>query len=867
MWLKAASADNDGVAYRQLNAFQLRQAAIEGLKLTLQTPSRHVVVKLIEGRQPVADAHVKAELGFGAELRSRTGADGSCRFGLLPEQELYRMTAWTDDRRIGGFSFHRKPTRDPHADEHVIELSGCRDQKLRFVEEDGSPVPGIGFVIEMATAPPDYNFIGTNEHSRMTTDENGEVVYRWFPDWEKHHFYPDLNTTDWYLVGEPETNADAVVFKLKRSAKRKPVEGRVISTGDSDAGFYVRVDSFQGEREDYSDALSTFTDAEGKFAVDVLPDATYCAYVLDSKWVGEMIDLIPYDSRSDQTFLFDLAVLEGQEVEVIVTSGPQRKPYPNLSISFRREHEYSWIQDGEIQHGVGGPQWWATTDAAGRATTRTLPGKLSASVYTPLWRAEENVDVASGGTVKIQLHRPVDAKRRVTGRLVLADGLAADLNAADIKFGAIDGNYDDEQTLSANADGSFSFETVALEIGLFACTRDGRAAGWTRISDLDAPVNLRLSPTLEYHGRLLGEGDEPLAGQTVQAIVRVESTRNVNAPAGRSFEAKRIEATTDLQGNYTLTGIPSELKVAIYASANKDATLGSRIDEIFLEPTESRPRAINRLAKPSSPAVKVSLAQRYETTLRDCALGGFHLMLILAGDAEGVSDFVEKNFVDYDANREVSTFMQIVAASSQVAIDSADDKFLQERRWQRPDAGRVVAYAIDSSGKELGRLEINASDVNAADQAASFIHQYAPAKVDAEKKWSDAFAEASRSNRRVWARISQRYCGPCFRLARWLDDQKPLLERDYVMLKIDDVRDLNGVEVAQRLTRGEHHGVPFHAIFDPSGELVIDSAGPLGNIGNPTGVEGKKHLRKMLLDTRRNLTDAEINQLVESLGD
>jgi hypothetical protein len=49
--------------------------------------------------------------------------------------------------------------------------------------------------------------------------------------------------------------------------------------------------------------------------------------------------------------------------------------------------------------------------------------------------------------------------------------------------------------------------------------------------------------------------------------------------------------------------------------------------------------------------------------------------------------------------------------------------------------------------------------------------------------------------------------------------------------------------------------------------LLIDSAGPLGNIGHPSSFEGKKHLRKMLLETRRNLTDVEIDQLVESLGD
>jgi hypothetical protein len=211
--------------------------------------------------------------------------------------------------------------------------------------------------------------------------------------------------------------------------------------------------------------------------------------------------------------------------------------------------------------------------------------------------------------------------------------------------------------------------------------------------------------------------------------------------------------------------------------------------------------------------------------------------------------------------------MQLVIDRGQGGLDSADTAFLNERDWKLPTGSRVVAYAIDGNGKQLGELEVDISDAGSAAKAAEFINQHGPAQNDAEKKWNEAFAEASRSNRRVWARISQRYCGPCFRMARWLDDQKALLEKDYVMLKIDDVRDRNGAQVAERLTRGEHHGVPFHAIFDPNGELLIDSAGPLGNIGHPSGLEGKKHLRKMLVETRKNLTDAEVDQLVEGLDD
>jgi hypothetical protein len=39
-------------------------------------------------------------------------------------------------------------------------------------------------------------------------------------------------------------------------------------------------------------------------------------------------------------------------------------------------------------------------------------------------------------------------------------------------------------------------------------------------------------------------------------------------------------------------------------------------------------------------------------------------------------------------------------------------------------------------------------------------------------------------------------------LSRWIDDQREILERDFILLKIDDVRDLNGQLIADRLTKG-----------------------------------------------------------------
>ena len=167
----------------------------------------------------------------------------------------------------------------------------------------------------------------------------------------------------------------------------------------------------------------------------------------------------------------------------------------------------------------------------------------------------------------------------------------------------------------------------------------------------------------------------------------------------------------------------------------------------------------------------------------------------------------------------------------------------------------------------MGRIELDRSSEEAAAEGAEFIRKHAPPQADARAKWESAFAEAKRSGRRVWARIGQRYCAPCFRLSRWIDDNRELIERDYVLLKVDDVRDQHGVEIALRVTsQRKNFGVPFHAIYDDNAQLLIDSESPVGNIGNPSGFEGRKHMKKMLLETRKKLTEAEVQKIVDSLA-
>ncbi len=866
LWLKAESTTDSQVAYKTFNRYQFRQAAIDGIKLTLQPPTRTVSVKVVDRGQPVSGVHVQVTLEFGIRLHSTTDAKGVARFGLLPRQVLERLTAWTDDHRIGGYSFDREPPRDPDTNEHVIQLSKCRDQKVRFVGEDGALVAGVNFVLQIATPPPNYNFIGIIDSFCMTTNASGEATCRWFPDWDKVWYYPDNEQGRWSLEPEQRKLVDGVaVYTLKKSAPRITVPGHILAQSTDAGGFLVEMLSFQSEREHYVDKISAFTNPDGTFSMDVLPNATYCAYVRDSRWVSKIIDLIPYQSASRQANSPELSVEPGQNLEVLVTSGPKKTPVPSLTVSFRRYHDFTWTEAGRTRSGTSGPQWWVTTDDLGIARSHTLPGKMEISAYTPRWNTHKEVTIEKADSTRVELHRQIGDKRTVTVRLVPDDGLTANFQDAQIRVGSLDGAYEDQQTLTCDKDGSFSFSTFAGQVGVFASTRDGSAAGAVIVKNATAPIELRLRRTLDYNGQLLGADSQPLKNQLVRAIVVVKAKERLNSKYPKNLEVKRIVVRTDKQGNFTLHGIPTQVVTTLHTNSIDNESTDTYVGEFSLEPNESRPRVVSHLGGGSKPPENIPLADRFKTTLRNCAVSGYRPLLIVANKSDDVDAFIGQNYINSEKNKDLYPFMQITVSGSAESLAPADVTFLKAHDLSLPEENHVMVCAFAADGKELGRLDVDIRQPDSSSKAAEFIHQYAPATPDAEANWNAAFAEAKRTNRRVWVRVSQRYCGPCFELSRWLDDHHKLLDNDYVLLKVDDFHDVNGKSVAKRVVGDNQFSIPFHAIFDASGKMLIDSVGPLGNIGCASGIEGKKRLRKMLLQTRQNLSDEQVDQLVASV--
>lgn len=88
---------------------------------------------------------------------------------------------------------------------------------------------------------------------------------------------------------------------------------------------------------------------------------------------------------------------------------------------------------------------------------------------------------------------------------------------------------------------------------------------------------------------------------------------------------------------------------------------------------------------------------------------------------------------------------------------------------------------------------------------------------------------------------------------------------DYVELTIDVERMTHGEEVFERLKKDRSGGLPWLIMLDGDGAELISGVGPEGNIGAPVQPEECAHFVDMLKQTKKRLTDADVEVIAAEL--
>ena len=152
---------------------------------------------------------------------------------------------------------------------------------------------------------------------------------------------------------------------------------------------------------------------------------------------------------------------------------------------------------------------------------------------------------------------------------------------------------------------------------------------------------------------------------------------------------------------------------------------------------------------------------------------------------------------------------------------------------------------------------------------SSFLFNQKLTARNAENMLAEALSQAKTDNKKVFLIFSASWCGPCRRLARLLDTQKPELEQHYVFVKLDIDRDDYAGSLRDRYPESKNGGIPWFAILDATGkELITSNIAKLTrrtgstNIGYPTTRKDFDHFAKMLKQTAPGLADETVSALL-----
>jgi len=149
----------------------------------------------------------------------------------------------------------------------------------------------------------------------------------------------------------------------------------------------------------------------------------------------------------------------------------------------------------------------------------------------------------------------------------------------------------------------------------------------------------------------------------------------------------------------------------------------------------------------------------------------------------------------------------------------------------------------------------------------AFLTKWKAEPRDAETVVTQALARATAEHKSILLRLQAPWCVWCRRLEAFLSrpEIEPLIGRDFVDLKIDMERMTHAKEVAARFCEKDAPGMPWLAVLDAEGKVVVTSDGPDGNIGCPVAPGEISHFMEMLRKGAKKLSAGDLQKIEDLL--
>jgi hypothetical protein len=850
--LHASSADGSHQTTLRIAAGAARNASASLIELRLAPASTHEVTVVSDGK-PVEGAQVVCA-GTGFHVEGLSDSQGKVTLRYPAHAEIREIVAWHPQLGVDGVRASEDGAKRSLDQMRRLSLRAPAPHTIRVVDTEGKGVGDLKLGVSVGTKDSDWIVSRSIDAARIQTGADGTATATWVPQNGLKYIDVDILDSDW-KIDEIDRDRIAEGETTVHVRREQTVEGRlVMPDGASTEGVLITGFAFgPGDRGAIPYARAR---RDGRFTLRVASDHGYILGVVDEEWASDPWSGIIVRSDGTPGAEVTIKAYPATPLTVRVTRGAERRPVVDAWVEWSSRDSVEFPdKSGRIRHGTAGPRTWLKTDAKGVATTGVGLGQLEVRVASGIWDETRNLTVSSREPVEVEFHRPWLGERKVSGRLTL-EGKA----------------YRPSSKLVARAwserspymplrfepvvepDGSFRVGFDAENVSLLFVDPENRLSGFATFDKEEFDLEVAMRPTAAYRGTLVDANSEPLAGRTVRLWAAIDC------------DAADPQQTDDL-GRFHFrvvpTGLPLELRLendpygAQYYVSSSERLFQpgeARHDETI---TARRFDAGRRAA----PAPSKPLAEALANICRSAALSRMHGLAVLEGDNS--TAVLAGKIVDDDELKVVLHYLTVSVTPEQLKTEA---EILQKLGWPLPAAGEIVLVALDGDQQTIATARISGADEKAAlKMAAEFLEQHKPPTEDALALLQAARNEAKESGRRVWFVVGGPRCGPCFRLARWMDDHHATLEKDFVIVKAMGAIDDNVEKAVEGLPRKEF-GIPWHAITEPDGTVLVTSEGPLGNIGMPSSVEGIRHLRHMLQTTARKLTADEIDALAQSLS-
>jgi beta-lactamase regulating signal transducer with metallopeptidase domain len=487
-----------------------------------------------------------------------------------------------------------------------------------------------------------------------------------------------------------------------------------------------------------------------------------------------------------------------------------------------------------------------------------------------------------------------DPKRYVpiTGRVVLRSAPKKDVPYAKILGVPLDAQMAYVSAV-CDKDGEFHVPAIRGTALFIAQNSDRTLSGLAQFPPKGGELVIAIGTTSLAHGRLVEVSTgKPVPHREISYSVLIDGQKLSLPPGGKLMFCGTTR--TNAQGELTLSRLAPGWKYEIESTA---VWSGGELLELVEEP-----KALARFEAPESGAIELDhvkipprpsdwtlIAKRMRHTepfeallsakLAHAALAEQRVLILAALPTDPWCQLIfmaepngplmpsqsgVKKPLETSLTEALRNFVILGIDLSDPRIAAGYEEFLTKRGFSgRPKATLV---AVDKEGRLLG-LRVMTQREEASDRPRiliDFLHRHTPQLPDGQQLLRAALEQAKKENKRILLEETAPDCDPCEQLTRYLEQHKSLLEKDYVLLKLDR-RFPNGCSAFTSLQHSAEGGVPCIAILDAQGKTLVDSNSPEGNIGFPESRREISYFEWMLRATAQRLGDQDIATLIRAL--